>query len=156
MMDWLTISALILIGIGLIIIEIIFVPGTTIVGILGFLMGGYGIYLGYDYFGNTTGHIVLTSSVTLAFVCIFYSFKSGAWKQFANKSAINSKVNEGLTLELKKGDLGQSTSSLKPIGKGIFNDKEYEVTSQGNFITEKQSIKIIKIEKNKIFVESSN
>lgn len=155
-MEWLTISALILIGIGLIIIEIIFVPGTTIVGVLGFLMGGYGIYLGYDYFGNTTGHIVLTSSVTLAFVCIFYSFKSGAWKKFANKSVIKSKVNEGLTLDLKEGDLGQSASSLKPIGKGIFNDKEYEVTSQGNFISEKQSIKIIKIEKNKIFVESSN
>jgi membrane-bound ClpP family serine protease len=156
MMEWLTISALILIGIGLIIIEIIFVPGTTIVGILGFAMSGYGIYLGYDYFGNTTGHIVLTSSVILAFVCIFYSFKSGAWKKFANKSAIKSKVNEGLTIDLKEGDLGQSTSSLKPIGKGIFNDKEYEVTSQGNFITEKQPIKIIKIEKNKIFVESSN
>ncbi|MFT7032707.1 MAG: membrane-bound ClpP family serine protease [Cyclobacteriaceae bacterium] len=156
MMEWLNISALILVGIGLVIIEIIFVPGTTIVGILGFLMGGYGIYLGYDYFGNTTGHIVLTSSVTLAFVCIFYSFKSGAWKKFANKTAIKSKVNEGLTFGLKEGDLGQSSSSLKPIGKGIFNDKEYEVTSQGNFITEKQSIKIIKIEKNKIFVESSN
>jgi len=155
-MEWLTISALILIGIGLIIIEIIFVPGTTIVGILGFLMGGYGIYLGYDYFGNTTGHIVLSSSVALAFICIFYSFKSGAWKKFANKSAIKSKVNEGLTIDLKEGDLGQSTSSLKPVGKGIFNDKEYEVTSRGNFITEKQPIKIIKIEKNKIFVESSN
>lgn len=153
MMEWLIISSLILLGIILIIAEIIFVPGTTIVGILGFAMGGYGIYLAYDYFGNTTGHIVLTSSVTLAFICIFYSFKSGAWKKFANKSVIKSKVNEGLTIDLKEGDIGETSSSLKPVGKGIFNDKEYEVTSQGNFISEKESIRIIRIVHNKITVE---
>lgn len=153
MMEWLIISSLILLGIILIIAEIIFVPGTTIVGILGFAMGGYGIYLSYDYFGNTTGHIVLTSSVTLAFICIFYSFKSGAWKKFANKSVIKSKVNEGLTNDLKEGDIGETSSSLKPVGKGIFNDKEYEVTSQGNFISEKESIRIIRIVHNKITVE---
>lgn len=152
-MEWLIIVSLILLGITLIIVEIIFVPGTTIVGILGFIMGGYGIYLGYDYFGNTTGHIVLTSSVVLAFIGIFYSFKSGAWKKFANKSVSDSKVNEGLTLGLKEGDLGQTASSLKPIGKGIFNDKEYEVTSQGNFISENESIRIVKIVHNKIIVK---
>ena len=155
-MDWLIISLLILLGIGLIVIEIIFVPGTTVVGFLGFGLGGYGIYLGYDYFGNTTGHIVLGTSVLLTFVSIFYSFKSEAWKKFANKSVIYSKVNEGLTKNLNEGDLGETTSSLRPIGKGIFNDKEYEVTSRGNFIAEKQAIRIFKIENNKIIVETSN
>ncbi|MFY0651655.1 MAG: hypothetical protein JXQ96_06460 [Cyclobacteriaceae bacterium] len=156
MIEWLTIVSLVVIGIGLIIVEIIFIPGTTIVGILGFALGGYGIYLGYDYFGNTTGNIVLVSSVTLAFAGIFLSFKSGAWKKFANKTAIKSKVNEGLTVELKVGDVGESVSSLKPVGKANFSDKEYEVVSHGNFITEKQAIKIVKLEGNKIIVELNN
>ena len=156
MTEWLSIIALVLFGIGLIIVEIIFVPGTTIVGILGFLCGGYGIYLGYSYFGESTGHIVLVSSVALAFVCIFYSFKSGAWKKFANSRAINSRVNEGLTANLNIGDMGTSVSSLKPVGKALFNDKEYEVSSLGNFILENAPVKIIKIEKNKIFVEPNN
>ena len=69
---------------------------------------------------------------------------------------ISSKVNDGLTLGLKEGDVGESSSSLKPIGKALFGDKEYEVSSRGNFITEKQSVKIIKIDKNKIYVESNN
>jgi len=156
MIEWITIASLILFGIGLIVIEIIFVPGTTIVGILGFALGGYGIYLGYDYFGSTTGHIILVTSVLLAFTAIFYSFKSGVWKRFSNDSVISSKVNDGLTLGLKEGDVGESSSSLKPIGKALFGDKEYEVSSRGNFITEKQSVKIIKIDKNKIYVESNN
>ncbi len=156
MIEWITIASLILFGIGLIVIEIIFVPGTTIVGILGFALGGYGIYLGYDYFGNTTGHIILVTSILLAFAAIFYSFKSGVWKRFSNDSVISSKVNDGLTLGLKEGDVGESSSSLKPIGKALFGDKEYEVSSRGNFITEKQSVKIIKIDKNKIYVESNN
>lgn len=156
MIEWLTIISLIVLGIGLVIIEIIFIPGTTVVGILGFLLGGYGIYLGYDYFGTTTGHLVLVSSVLLSFVCIFFSFKSGAWKRFANESVISSKVNDGLTINLKTGDEGETVSSLKPVGKAIFNDKEYEVASLGNFIGEKQPVRIIKIKKNKIYVESDN
>lgn len=156
MIEWITIATLILLGIGLIIIEIIFIPGTTIVGILGFVLGGYGIYLGYSYFGSTTGHIILGASLILAFTAIFYSFKSNVWKSFSNNSVINSKVNDGLTLGLKEGDVGESISSLKPIGKALFGDKEYEVSSRGNFITEKQSVKIIKIDKNKIYVESNN
>ncbi len=153
MIEWLTIALLILVGIVLIVVEIIFVPGTTVVGIMGFAMGGYGIYLGYDYFGSTTGHIVLVSGVVLGFTAIFLSFKSGAWRQFANKAAITSKVNEGLLTSLHVGDEGQTVSSLKPIGKAVFQEKVYEVRSMGNFITENQPIKIIKIDQHKIFVE---
>ncbi|MEQ6121166.1 NfeD family protein [Reichenbachiella sp. MALMAid0571] len=156
MIEWVIIASLILVGIALVVVEIIFVPGTTIVGILGFALGGYGIYLGYDYFGSTSGHIILVASVLLAFAAILYSFKSDVWKRFSNKSVISSKVNEGLTSGLKEGDVGESVSSLKPIGKALFGDKEYEVSSRGNFITEKQSVKIIKIDKNKIYVESNN
>ena len=153
MIEWITITALIVIGIGLVIVEIIFIPGTTIIGIIGFGLSVYGVFLGYEYFGNTTGHLILSSAAILSFVSIFLSFKSGAWKRFANKETISAKVNEGLTMDLKEGDLGESVSALKPIGKAVFNDEEYEVTSLGNFIIEKQSIRIIKIEHNKIYVE---
>lgn len=153
MIDWITILVLILTGIAFIIIEIIFIPGTTVVGILGFVIGGYGVFASYEKFGTDTGHIILVTTTVVTLIVTFISFKSEAWKRFANNDSIKSKVNEGYAELLNEGDEGETVSSLKPIGKAIFGEKEYEVASLGNFILEKTTIKIIKIETNKIIVE---
>ena len=153
MIDWITILVLILTGITFIIIEIIFIPGTTVVGVLGFVIGGYGVFASYEKFGTDTGHIILVSTTVVTLIVTFISFKSEAWKRFANNGSIKSKVNEGYAALLNEGDEGQTVSSLKPIGKALFGEKEYEVASLGNFILEKTAIKIIKIETNKIIVE---
>ncbi len=156
MTDWIIISFLLLAGIGLIVIEIIFIPGTTVVGIMGFLMGGYGIYRAYDLYGMQTGHFVLVGGVVLGFSAIIASFKSNAWKKLALKGTIESKVNENLTAGLEIGKAGKTVSSLKPIGKVEFEDKEYEASTMGNFVEENKEVKIIKIDRNKIYVEPIN
>lgn len=153
MIDWIIIAFLILSGIGLIIIEIIFVPGTTIVGVFGFSLGIYGLYRCYDLYGTETGHYVFAASAILTLVASVLSFKSNAWKRFANAATIESKVNESLTVNLSVGMEGTTVSSLKPVGKVDFSDKEYEATTLGNFIEEKKAVKIIKIDRNKIIVE---
>ncbi|SHJ95274.1 NfeD-like C-terminal, partner-binding [Reichenbachiella agariperforans] len=153
LIDWIIICLLILTGIALIILEIIFVPGTTIVGIGGFLVGGYGIYHSYELFGAETGHWVLAVSVVAGFAAIIVSFKSNTWKRFALKGSIQSKVNENRNISLTVGLEGMTVSSLKPIGKGEFDGIVYEVRSLGNFIEQQKAIKIIKMEQNKIYVE---
>ncbi|MFY0628290.1 MAG: NfeD family protein [Reichenbachiella sp.] len=156
MLDWIIISSLILGGIALIIIEIIFVPGTTVVGVMGFLLGGYGIYHSYELFGTTTGHIVFGVSAVLVILSSIYSLKSNAWKKLALKGSIDSRVNEHMTSHLSVGQEGVSVSSLKPVGKAAFDDVEFEVKSLGNFVLEETAIKIIRIERNNIFVEPIN
>lgn len=156
MIDWLIVISLILGGIVLLIVEIIFVPGTTVIGILGFILGGYGVYMGYTTFGNSTGHLILVGTLTVGVVATFYSLRSGSWKRFALSGSLEHKVNEGLTLELELGKEGQTVSALKPVGKALFDDKEYEVTSLGNFIEEKSTVRIIRIENNKVIVELVN
>ena len=61
-------------------------------------------------------------------------------------------LNDENELELHVGDEGVSVSSLRPIGKASFNDEEMEVRSLGEFIEEKQPIKIIEIDNKKIVV----
>lgn len=137
----------------MIIVEIIFIPGTTVVGIFGFLIGIYGIYRSYEVFGETTGHTVLVISVVIGFAAVIYSFKSGHWERFALSKTIDGKVNENLTKDLKVSERGHTVSALRPIGKAEFNDIEYEVTSLGNYIEQNVEIEIIKIDKNKIYVK---
>ena len=66
---------------------------------------------------------------------------------------MDSKFNEEFRLDLKAGDEGESISSLKPIGKALFQDQEIEVRTMGEYIRENCKLRIVKIDHNKIFVE---
>lgn len=153
---WLTVLVLLVVGLILVIIELIFIPGTTIVGIFGFIFSLVGIYLGFSYFGSSVGWLILGGSALITVITVIYSFKSGVWERFALKNAINSRVNEGQGSNLVVGDEGVATSTLKPIGKAEFGNTEYEVSTIGNYVENGHRVKIIKIEVNKIFVEIIN
>lgn len=152
-MDWITISGLILLGTLLIIAEIIFVPGTTIVGILGFIFSIYGIYLGYSYYGASTGTLILLGSLVINVVALVLAFKGKSWERFSLKGSIKGKFNEDIKLNLQVGDKGVTISSLKPVGKAMFDDNEIEVRSNGGFVDENVEIEVIRIESSKFFVQ---
>ena len=156
MIEWLTVISLVIIGIVLIVLELIFVPGTTIVGILGLVFSVGGIALSFDYFGNTAGFAVLIITSLLSIATLIYSLRSGVWQRFANKGAIDSKFNEGKTQHLNVGDGGEAVSTLKPIGQAEFKGGVFEVTTLGNYLEPGNKVKIIRIDANKIYVEPIN
>jgi len=154
--DWMPIILLILVGLILIYLELIFVPGTTIFGVLGLILTSIGIYITYNLFGAKTGSTVLAGSFLVSIIALFYSFKSGAWNKFALNTKSKGKFNEDYTLDLKVEMEGKTLSDLKPIGKAEFGDKSFEVTTNGNHVGSGQAIKILNIIGNKIIVESIN
>lgn len=152
-MDWLMITGLILLGTLLLIAEIIFVPGTTIVGILGFIFSAYGIYLGYDYYGTATGTLILIGASVVNILALVVAFKGKSWERFSLKGTMTSKYNEDFQFDLKEGDRGLTISSLKPVGKAIFQDHEIEVRSNGGYVDENVEIEVLRVESAKIFVQ---
>ena len=155
-MDWITVISLILIGIALVVVEIIFVPGTTVVGIIGFCMVLGGIVVSFSYFGQGTGWIVMGGSAVVTGILVYLSLRTKAWERFSLKSSINSKVNEGELVGLSSGEEGITVSSLRPSGKADINGKLYEVTTQGNFVSSGTKIKVIRISSNQVIVEPIN
>jgi membrane-bound ClpP family serine protease len=153
LLDWVTVILLIGIGLVLIIVELIFVPGTTIVGILGFILSAIGIWIGYAALGTTIGHIILGSSVLISGIAFFYSFKNDVWSRFALNDQINSRVNDEHPHTLEIGAIGITVSALRPQGTAIFNNRRHEVQTKGEFISPNQTIRIIKLNHNKITVE---
>lgn len=155
-MEWATVISLVLIGIALVVVEIIFIPGTTIAGVLGFCLVLAGVVVSFNFFGKTTGWLVLGGSVLLTGGMIVWSLRSKAWERFSLKSTIDSKVNEGATEGLKVGEVGIAVSSLRPSGKADFNGKQYEVTTLGNFVDNGTKLKILSISTHQIIVEPDN
>lgn len=150
-MTW--IILLILVGLLLFIIEVFFVPGTTVIGVLGFILAATGVYLAYRQFGSTTGHITLSVSFVLILVLLYFAAKSGIWTKFANNDQIHGKANVIETDSINVGDFGRAISTIKPMGKARINGKNYEVRSLGEFINTGEKIQITKISGNQITVK---
>lgn len=156
MIDWLAVIILIFFGLGFIVAEIIFIPGTTLLGLLGLIFTITGIVLGYLSFGTGIGSIVMVITIILGFSIIIYSFKSGVWEKFALKSSIDSKFNEGNIENLQVGEEGITISSLRPMGKADFRDKIFEVSTLGNFLPSGTKVRVVSIKNTKIYIEPIN
>ena len=152
-MEWTIVISLILFGLVLIIIEVIFIPGTTVAGIMGFLFLVGGIALSFRYFDETTGWSVLAGSLVVSGGLLYYSFKANVWERFSLKSAIKSKVNEDDEFNLEPGSEGIALSALRPIGKAELGNKVFEVKTLGGYVDSGTKIKVIKITDKQIFVE---
>ena len=152
-MEIIILGILLILGIVLILIEILFIPGTTIFGIFGVISIVSSDYLAFQYYGYNFGVIYSILSSFLILIIIIYSLKSNTWNKLALKKIHVDSVDKNKYDNLKVGDLGITTSSLKPYGKGLFFNKSYEVKSKENFIEENKKIKIINILQDKILVK---
>ena len=145
---------LILIGLAFIVAEVIFIPGTTFVGFIGAAFGILGIVKIYLEEGSTAGHIALGISAALFGILFYLILKYDVWSGVALKDTMTNKVNENLLDRLSVGDIGVAKSALRPVGKGAFEDTEYEVQTLGHYVETGMPIRIIQITGMKIIVET--
>lgn len=151
--DWISIILLVLVGLVLIYLELIFVPGTTFLGLIGLILTGIGIYIAFEKHGTSTGYLVLGGTFAVTIVALVYSFKAKSWDRFALKLQNKAKVNQGYASDLQIEMRGVALSDLKPIGKVEFGNKSYEATSHGHLIESGQEVRIVRIDRNKIIVD---
>jgi membrane-bound ClpP family serine protease len=152
MFMWVIIISLLIIGLGLIIVELIFIPGTTVVGLLGLIFTIVAIVISYRHFGNDIGFYILIGTSVSTLAALFFSFRSGAWSRFSLKSSIDSKVNENMLKALNIGDVGTTRSALRPMGTAEFGNKNYEVRTTGSFLDPGTPVKIVQILSNQIII----
>lgn len=151
-MEWVSVIALISVGVLLVVLEVIFVPGTTVVGIVGALLAVWGIYLGFKYFDTQTGTIITAVTIIIFAGAIAWSFKSKTWEKFALKSELTARANDIAAQKLRIGEKGKTVSALRPSGNAIFEKGIFEVHTNGNFLDADTLVEVIKIEQYKIFV----
>jgi membrane-bound ClpP family serine protease len=156
MLMWILIFALLAIGLFLIIAELIFIPGTTIVGLLGFAFAAVGIVISYRHYGSNIGLYILLGMSATTLLTLVYSFRSNAWSKFSLKTSSDSKVNEGLMTSLIVGEEGKTISTLRPIGKAEFQNRQFEVKTTGDYLETGKRIRIIQIQSHQITVEPIN
>lgn len=156
MAEWTIVILLVLFGLLLVIVEVIFIPGTTFVGVAGFVCIIVGVILAFKYFGSETGWITLGGATAASGVLLYLAFRTNSWRRFAINTSIDSKVNEVEEMKFPVGMQGVALSALRPIGKGEFGGNVAEVRTLGEYVEAGSRIHIIKVSTTQIIVEIIN
>jgi len=152
LMEILVLSTLLAIGLILLLVEILFIPGTTVVGIFGFLVSLAGLAFAFLNFDYSVALWITGLALVINFAAVWYGFSSGVWKKLSLKSTQSGGAFDGRTDGLEVGMKGLAVSDIKPYGKASFNEIWVEVKSESGFIEVNTQVTITKIENNKISV----
>ncbi|WP_157807688.1 NfeD family protein [Hymenobacter chitinivorans] len=155
-MDWITISLLLLFGLLFLLAEVLFIPGTTLVGLVGFALLVTGIWLGYRDLGSTGGHLTLVTAAVLAGVVLYLGLRPKNLHRFALTDVNNTSVRDARRPDVEPGTVGRTLSALRPAGTALFDDEQRrEVVTRGEFLAAGTPVRVLGIEQNRIVVEQA-
>lgn len=151
-MLWSTIIFIILVGILLMLLDFLVIPGgfVAIFGVLCIIGGIVAAFVGY---GTTAGFLTLLGTAIVILISFVLMMRSKTWRKLQLKTEIDGRMNEVDPQKVQVGMVGRAVSRLAPMGTGMFGDELVEVSSVQDFIEENTEIEIIKIEANKIIVK---
>ena len=151
------IITLIIIGIVLLLLELLVIPGFGVTGILGIAALTGGVVLSYTSLGTTAGHLTLFLSLAGCGVALWVIMRSKTWNRLSLKTNIDDKIDV-LPEEkgIKAGDSGIALTRLAPMGKVRINNVDVEATSREGIIDTGQTVCVVKIDGTKITVKTKN
>lgn len=146
-----SIILLIVVGIILLVLEILVLPG-LIAGIIGVIFMISGNLLMYKNYGTAAGNITILCTVIITAVLFYVALKAKVWSYFSLKDSNNSKVIDLHTTNLNVGDEGIAVSALRPMGTVMIAGQKVEAQTNGEFIDTQTKIVVTKVLSNKILV----
>ncbi len=169
--DWIDI-ALVIVGMGLLLVEIFVLPGFGIAGVSGIICIILGIILSFTLKGFSLPEYewdfarlreaIMALSMSLV---LFIAFVVFIWKVFPHTPAYSRLVlvaeqqpEAGYVVQRAGdreyiGQRGTALTVLRPAGKGRFGNKTLQVVSRAEYLEEGTEIQIVEVEGNRYVVE---
>jgi membrane-bound serine protease (ClpP class) len=159
---------LFIVGLGLLALELLVIPGFGLAGVSGLLCIFAGIYLAlvkrpvpefswdYEMFSRALlTFISVVVAATIGGVAIWKMFPESRLKKVMVLSAredVRDGYTAGESLEALVGRVGKSLTHLRPSGKALISGEMVEVQTQGEFIEKDRPLRVVKVSGNKVFV----
>ena len=145
------ITVLMITGIILLIIEALIVPGFSIPGLAGLAMMGYAVYKASTTYGALGASSTLLVSIVAAVLVIMVALKTRTMRKigldYTEKTAKSAK-----DLSYLIGKTGRAVTTLRPAGTAIFGDERHDVVTEGDYIAENASIRVLDVEGSRVIV----
>jgi membrane-bound ClpP family serine protease len=153
-MDWISIALLLLFGLLFLIAEVLFIPGTTVVGLVGFALLAAGIWFGYRDLGTSAGHVTLATALVLAGIILYIGLRPKNMARLALTDVNDGHVRDARLPDVQPGATGRAISALRPSGTVLFDEHRREVVTRGEFVPVGTEVRVLRIEQNRIVVEA--
>ena len=144
---------LVVIGLALLIVEVIVLPGVTVAGIAGGVLVACSVYLTFKWYGSAAGTYLLIATGLMFIVFLMFALRPKTWDRLSLNSEIDSRVNVVDIDDVKSGDKGMTVSRLAPIGKIIIHDKIMEGKSEFGLIDENREIVVVYVDSSTVIVQ---
>ena len=155
-MTVLIILFLIFLGVLLLLLEFVVIPGVTIAGIGGVILLGASVYFAFDHYGIIPGIITLAFVLIVVPTIIYRIFKSRTGKKMMLNSLIDGHVDHVDEQIIHEGDEGITIGRLAPTGKVRINNLTMEAKSAAGFVDPQVKIKVIEVLRTQVIVEPIN
>jgi len=168
--NWIEILLFVL-GLALLSIEIFITPGFGVLGISGIIFIILSIFLTlvkhpipktpFDTGEHLRAFYTIIISFLAAFVLSAITFrflpKTPLWGKFvllSSEKRDNGFVGASEEPAKLVGKQGFTRTALRPAGKAVFNEKLFDVVTEGDFIPKQSEVRVIRVEGNRIVVVS--
>ena len=153
-----SIIGLLLLGLLLLWVELLLVPGTTIVGLVGLIVWSLAQALAFAYLGKDVGLWCLLASVIVGVGGLIYGLKMGAWQSFSLKKSHETRVQrprEEAGTRIYVGARGYCRSALRPMGQVAFGNHIVEARTNSDYLPEGTEVEITLISPQAIYVQAT-
>ena len=151
-MWWITVG-LVIVGILLMLVELLLVPGVGVAGFLGLASLVAACWYTFACIGYSGGWWVTVFVLAMLVVMTVVVLRNRTWKRFELKTEVNSRVNEESSL-VNPGDKGVAQTRLAPMGTGRFGAVSCEVKSSDNsMIAAGTPLEVVAVENNQVIVK---
>lgn len=155
-MEWLIpIIICVLAGVILLIVEA-FMPGFGVPGISGIILLLAGVAMTWYEYGAMVGLGTTVAVLALVGVAISVSLKSASSGRLSKSDLIlndtETPPSENADMQLLVGKEGVVKNTLRPVGTAEFDCGKLHVTSDGEYVSEGQKVRIVRVEGAQIFV----
>lgn len=155
-MEWLIpIIICVLAGVVLLIVEA-FMPGFGVPGISGIILLLAGVAMTWYEYGAMVGLGTTVAVLALVGVAISVSLKSASSGRLSKSDLIlndtETPPSENADMQLLVGKEGVVKNTLRPVGTAEFDCGKLHVTSDGEYVSDGQRVRIVRVEGTQIFV----
>ena len=149
---------LLLAGLALLAAELILIPGSTLVGLLGVGSILASIYLQFGpQFPLVASLAVIISGVGLG-IAFWLLPGSNVFKRFALVTNLEGATSTGSSSELKPnlvGRYGRALSDLRPAGVADIEGERLDVVADGEFVASGTMLEVVRVEGRRVVVKAS-
>lgn len=151
-MWWITVG-LILVGIILMLVEMLLVPGVGVAGFFSLAALFASCWYTFARIGDVEGWWVTVFVLLLLVAMTVVILRKRTWKRFELDTEVTSRVNEESSL-VKPGDRGVAQTRLAPMGTGRFGGVSCEVKSSDNsMVSAGTPLEVVAVEDNQVIVK---